>query len=124
MDHADDQSVYNEITKAIKSKDMEEFERLIRDNPEWSPQKSWLGYPHDVASSSGLAMFKAYLKHFPQTKNWDCGERGDVVGISAMAGDVPVLKYCLEELGHNANEGRILYFPVSSPCHNGYGILE
>lgn len=114
MDHATAQSIQNEIVKAIKNEDVEEFERLVTNNPDWPPSEHWLGYPHDVASTSGLPIFKAYLKHFPQTKDWDCGERGDVVGIAAMAGDIPVLRYCLDELGHKANEGRILFSPVSS----------
>jgi hypothetical protein len=124
MDLAIAEKIYNEIVEAIKSKDIKAFERLVQDNPEWPPHEHWLGYPHDVAAYSGLDMFKAFVKHFPQTKDWDCGERGDVVGSSAMAGDIPVLKYCLEELGHKANEGRVLFTPVSCLCRDRYGILE
>ncbi|XP_014552132.1 hypothetical protein COCVIDRAFT_30439 [Bipolaris victoriae FI3] len=112
MDLTTAEKIYSQIVAAIKNKDIEEFDRVVQDNPTWPPQEHWLGHPHDAASRSGLPMFKAFLKHFPQTKDWDCGETGDVVGAAAMTGDIPVLKYCLEELGHNANEGRIFFSPV------------
>lgn len=37
---------------------------------------------------------------------------GNVVGISAAEGDVELLRFCLEELGHRAGEGRWMYIPV------------
>jgi hypothetical protein len=37
----------------------------------------------------------------------------NLVGIAAINGDIPLLKYTLEDLGHKANEGRYGYRPVT-----------
>ena len=100
-----------QITEAIQSGDVDEFQRLVKEYPEWPDTDDRLGYPHDLSVDS-LQTFKAFVERFPQTKDWDCGHTGNPVGIAAIRGDIPLLKYLLEDLGHKANEGRFCYSPV------------
>ncbi|KAG9194952.1 hypothetical protein G6011_00072 [Alternaria panax] len=105
-------STYDAIISAIHGKDVAELTRILRANPDWPPNQRYLAYPHDLAASSGLAVFKSFVEHFPQTQDWDCNHAGNLVGISATLGDVALLRYCLEDLGHGADEGRWLSVPA------------
>jgi hypothetical protein len=116
MDREIADQIASELTTAIRNGDVDSVHRIVRENPEWPPWKHWLGHPHDIATYSGFPVFKAFVEHFPETKDWNCNHLGNLVGIAAMTGDVPLLKYALEDLGHKANEGRHFYAPVPQPC--------
>jgi hypothetical protein len=116
MDPAISSQVYSQIVDAIKRKDLDEFHRVAKEYPEWPENDGCLGYPHGISTDS-LETFKAFVERFPQTKDWDCGHTGNPVGIAAIRGDVPLLKYLLEDLGHKANAGEAFFRPVSQPLH-------
>ena len=105
-------SIDDSIISAILNKNDAELTRILRSNPDWPPNERDLAYPHDKAAISGLPVFKAFVEHFPQTKHWDCNHTGNLVGIAALYGDVALLRFCLEELGHEADEGRWLSVPA------------
>ena len=116
MDRETANQVERELTAAIRNEDVDSIHRIVRENPEWPPSNQWLGHPHDTATYSGFPVFNAFVEHFPETKDWNCNHIGNLVGIAATAGDVQLLKYALEELGHKANEGRYFYTPVFQHC--------
>ncbi|KAH8702688.1 hypothetical protein GQ44DRAFT_778524 [Phaeosphaeriaceae sp. PMI808] len=111
MDSETTVQVQLQIVEAVTSGDVEGFKRLIERCPDWPDNDYVLGYPHDMSVDS-FEMFKAFVERFPQTKDWHCGHMGNPVGLAAVKGDIPFLKYLIEELGHKANEGRFLYIPV------------
>jgi hypothetical protein len=111
MDQTTAERVKRQISKAIQCGNVDEFQSLVKEYPEWPDIEDRLGYPHDLSVDS-LQTFKAFVEHFPQTKDWDCGHVGNPIGIAAMRGDIPLLKYLLEDLGHKANNGRFFYSPV------------
>jgi hypothetical protein len=116
MDSTFSSQVYSRIVDAIKRKDLDEFHRVAKEYPEWPEDDGCLGYPHDISTDS-LETFKAFVERFPQTKDWDCGHTGNPVGIAAIRGDVPLLKYLLEDLSHKANAGEAFFRPVLQPSH-------
>ncbi|CAI9631170.1 unnamed protein product [Alternaria burnsii] len=105
-------SIDDTIISAILNKNDAELTRILRSNPDWPPDERHLAYPHDKAAISGLPVFKTFVEHFPQTEHWDCNHAGNMVGIAATQGDVALLRFCLEELGHEADEGRWIYIPA------------
>jgi hypothetical protein len=111
MDSFTHEKVRCRINDAIKNKTIDEFHRLVDEYPEWPRSDRNLSYPHDISTDS-FETFKAFVEHFTQTKDWDCGEIGNPVGLAAMRGDLPLLKYLLEDLGHKANEGRFFFSPA------------
>ncbi|KAF2850610.1 hypothetical protein T440DRAFT_468568 [Plenodomus tracheiphilus IPT5] len=111
MDRAATLRIQNEIVETLAKRDIDQFEKILQANPEWPTAQSWLGKPHDRAIES-FETFKAFVEAFPQTKDWDCGHTGNPVGIAAVRGDVPLLKYLLEDLGHCANAGCFCYSPA------------
>jgi hypothetical protein len=113
MKQEDAQRISNELTAAIRNGDVDGIHRIIRDNPEWPPYNHWLAHPHNTATYSGFPVFRAFVEHFPETEDWDCNHLGNLVGIAAVNGDIPLLKYALEDLGHKANEGRYGYRSVT-----------
>lgn len=112
MDNETARRISGELTAAIEAKDSEQFQRILQEHPEFPPAEHWLAPVHSSAVKSGLQTFKAFVEHFPQSKDWDLGHLGNPVGLAAMEGDVSYLKFLLEELGLKANEGRIMYTPV------------
>jgi hypothetical protein len=108
--------VYSRIVDAIKRKDLDEFHCVAKEYLERPENDGCLGYPHDISTDS-LETFKAFVERFPQTKVWDCGHTGNPVGIAAIRGDVPLLKYLLKDLGHKANAGEAFFRPVLQPPH-------
>ncbi|KAH8709977.1 hypothetical protein GQ44DRAFT_714896 [Phaeosphaeriaceae sp. PMI808] len=111
MDSITHEKVSYQINEAIKNKNVEEFHRLVDSYPEWPTSDYNLSYPHDISTGS-FETFKAFVERFPQTKHWDCGEIGNPVGLAAIRGDIPLLKYLLEDLKHKANEGRFFFSPI------------
>jgi hypothetical protein len=107
----DTKSIWHQFGAAIVSGNVDEFQRVAKEHPEWPDNNGGLGYLHDI-SLDGVHMFKAFVEHFPQTKDWDCGHAGNPVGIAAFNNNIPLLKYVLEDLGHKANEGCFFYRPV------------
>lgn len=105
-------SIDDTIISAILNKNDAALTRILRSNPDWPPNERQLAYPHDKAAISGLPVFKTFVEHFPQTKHWDRSHTGNLVGIAAAYGDVALLRFCLEELGHEADEGRWLSIPA------------
>ncbi|CAN9402043.1 unnamed protein product [Alternaria alternata] len=105
-------SIDDTIISAILNKNDAELTRILRSNPDWPPNERQLAYPHDKAAISGLPVFKTFVEYFPQTKYWDCNHAGNLVGIAAAQGDVALLRFCLEELGHEADDGRWIYIPA------------
>ncbi|KAH8623070.1 hypothetical protein IG631_22227 [Alternaria alternata] len=105
-------SIDDTIISAILNKNDAELTRILRSNPDWPPDERHLAHPHDMAAISGLPVFKTFVEHFPQTKHWDCNHAGNLVGIAAAQGDVALLRFCLEELGHEADDGRWIYIPA------------
>jgi hypothetical protein len=116
MDPTISSQVYSRIEDAIKRKDLDEFHRVTKEYPQWPENDSCLGYLHDISTDS-LETFKAFVERFPQTKDWDCGHMGNPVGIAAIRGDISLLKYLLEDLGHKANAGEAFFRPVLQPPH-------
>lgn len=116
MDPTKSSQVYSQVVDAIKRKDLGEFHRVATEYPEWPVNDGCLGYAHDISTDS-LETFKAFVEQFPQTQDWDCGHIGIPVGIAAIRGNVPLLKYLLEDLGHKANAGEAFFRPVLQPPH-------
>jgi hypothetical protein len=115
MDRATEDRIQSQVSEAIKRGDVDEFRSLVREYPEWPSTDDALSYPHDISVNS-LQTFKAFVERFPQTKDWDCGHAGNPVGLAAVMGNVPLLGYLLDDLGHKANEGSFCYSPVRWSC--------
>lgn len=112
MDPATSDRIRIQIVQAILSRNVARFHRIVDGNPFYPDDDSSLCYAHEMSVNS-LEMFRAFVERFPQTKHWDFGPTGNVVGIAALLGNVVLLKYAIEELGHKASEGRVKYSPVS-----------
>jgi hypothetical protein len=113
MDDESARQIQGELTTAIQTGDADQFRRLLREHTEFPPADHWLAPVHDAAARSSLEMFKIFIERFPQAKDWDLGHLGNPVGLAAAQGDVPFLRFLLDDLGLVANEGRMMYTPVT-----------
>jgi hypothetical protein len=111
MDPEIESRICSQIKEAVQRSDVYEFQCIVKEYPDWPSDNCSLNYPHDISVDS-LEMFKAFVERFPQTKDWDCGHSGNPVGLAAVTGNIPLLKFVLEDLGHKANVGRFGYSPV------------
>ena len=112
MDDESARRIQGDLTTAIQTGDVDQFRCVLREHAEFPPAEHWLAPVHDAAARSSLPMFKTFLERFPQAKDWDLGHLGNPVGFAAAKGDVPYLKFLLEDLGLGANAGRVTYTPV------------
>lgn len=118
MDNAAAKRVQTELMAAIRTGNADEFKRLLQQNPAFPPAETWLVPVHTAAATSGLQMFRIFVGHYPQTKSWDLGHLGNPVGLAAAQGDMPYLRFLLDDLGLSASQGRMMRFPArnySSP---------
>lgn len=126
MDIKTAEQVHKRLTAAAWAGDAALMQKLLDQHPEFPPPSGsrWLCSVHDAAAYSGFDTFKVLVTRFPKTKTWDVDHTGNHVGMAAAAGDVPFLKFLLEELELNANEGWFLHHTpvcVYDFCHCGNG---
>jgi hypothetical protein len=113
MDNERAKKAREELIAAIEASDADQLHHLFQQYPNFPPADYWLSPVHTVAARAGLSMFRILVERFPQTKDWDLGHLGDPVGFAASQGDVPFLKFLLEDLGVKANTGRFMKSPVT-----------
>lgn len=100
-----------QLEDALQNKDIATFHRLLDAQTDLDENVN-LHTLHRVATYNGVDTFRAVVERFPECKDYEFGHTGNAVGIATMSGDIELLKYLLDEVGHRANAGCWCYRPV------------
>ncbi|KAF4555650.1 Hypothetical protein D9617_2g056130 [Elsinoe fawcettii] len=111
--YEDWRSISSMLVEAVAGGQIDTINYLLDRFPEFPAQNHHLSEAHDAMfmNAGGLNVYKTLLRRFPAIGRWDCGERGDHLGLAAMNNDMPFVRYLLDN-GADASRAHFLGRPV------------